>query len=77
MPIGFIDHVEKSARGFLWAGKDIEKRGKCLVKWDNVCKPKRAGGLGVLDLRTQNTALLLKFLYKFMNKHDIPWVKLI
>ena len=26
MPIGFIDHVEKSARGFRWRGKYIEKK---------------------------------------------------
>ena len=61
MPIGFVEHVEKSSRGFLWAGKEIEKRGNCLVKWDKVCKPKKAGGLGVLDLRTQNNALMMKF----------------
>ena len=77
MPAGFIEHVEKSSRGFLWAGKDIEKRGKCLVKWDKVCRPKKAGGLGVLDLKTQNSALILKFLHKFMNKMDLPWVQLI
>lgn len=41
-----------------------------------VCKPKRWGGLGVLDLKTQNEALLLKFLHKFYNKMDIPWVQL-
>ena len=56
---------------------EIEKRGKCLVKWDKVCKPKKAGGLGVLDLRTQNNALMIKFLHKFMNRMDIPWVQLI
>jgi hypothetical protein len=33
-------------------GKEIEKKGKCLVKWEKVCKPKNAGGLGVLHLRT-------------------------
>ena len=41
-----------------------------------VCKPKNKGGLGVLNLRIQNDALLLKFLHKFYNKLDIPWVQL-
>ena len=58
-------------------GKDIEKRGKCLVKWEDVCKAKAAGGLGVLNLRTQCSALLMKHLYKFINQQDIPWVQLI
>jgi hypothetical protein len=33
--------------------------------------------LGVLDLRLQNKALLIKNLHKFFNQKDIPWVKLI
>ena len=31
----------------------------------------------MLNLRTQNDALLLKYLDKFFNKVDIPWVHLI
>jgi len=42
-----------------------------------VTKPKEDGGLGVLDLKTQNEALLLKNLHKIFNKADIPWVHLI
>jgi hypothetical protein len=37
---------------------------------------KKQGGLGVLNLRIQNQALLMKNLYKFYNHMDIPWVKL-
>jgi len=40
-------------------------------------KPKEKGGLGVLNLRLQNDALLMKHLSKFYNKADIPWVHLI
>jgi hypothetical protein len=40
-------------------------------------KPKRKGGLGIINLRSQNKAVLLKHLDKFYNKKDIPWVKLI
>jgi hypothetical protein len=42
-----------------------------------VCKPKKKGGLGVINLKIQNEALLLKFLHKFFNKKDVPWVHLI
>ena len=31
----------------------------------------------VLNLRTQNEALLLKHLHKFFNRADVPWVHLI
>ena len=48
-----------------------------MVAWPKVTKPKNKGGLGVIDLRTQNEALLLKHLDKFYNKRDIPWVNMI
>lgn len=31
----------------------------------------------MLNLRTQNEALLLKYLHKFLNKEDLPWVNLV
>lgn len=48
-----------------------------LVAWKKVQRPKKKGGLGVINLRTQNYALLLKHLDKFYNKRDLPWVNLI
>lgn len=38
------------------------------------CKTKTEGGLGVLDLKTQNEARLLKNENKFFNKANVPWV---
>jgi len=34
-------------------------------------------GLGGLDLRLHNDALLLKSLHKFFNKENLPWVNLV
>jgi ubiquinone/menaquinone biosynthesis C-methylase UbiE len=34
------------------------------------------GGLGVVDFKKQNAALQIKFLDKFYNHKDVPWVKL-
>ena len=42
-----------------------------------VCRPKNKGGLGVINLKIHNKALLLKFLHKFYNKVDVPWVHLL
>ena len=33
--------------------------------------------MGVLDIETHNQALLIKFLHKFLNKANIPWVNII
>jgi hypothetical protein len=69
----------KYMRHCLWRKKnqDVQARGNALISWDKVCKPKKQGGLGVLNLPIQNKALLLKNLDKFYNRHDVPWVNLI
>jgi hypothetical protein len=38
---------------------------------------KKEGGLGIINIRTQNEALLIKQLSKFFNKASLPWVSLI
>jgi hypothetical protein len=58
LPLSFLDHVDNYSRNFFSKVKDFQQQGKCLVKWD--CKPKKAGGMGVLNWRTQNVALLMK-----------------
>jgi len=47
------------------------------VRISSVTVPKVDGGLGVIYIRRQNEALLLKNLHKFFNKLDLPWVNLI
>ena len=63
-----IDHIDKLRRYCLWA-KNTEKwvKNKSLAAWELVCRPKYNGGLGVIDIKTHNVALLLKHLYKFYN----------
>jgi hypothetical protein len=51
---------------------DINRKGFCLVAWETACKPKDQAGLGIIDIKTQNNALLLKFLDRFYSKSDIP-----
>ena len=77
VPITIMVHFEKGGRQLLWNRKDNNKHGKCLASWDMVCKPKDKGGLGVLNLRLQNKALLMKNIHKFYNHMDLPWVDLI
>lgn len=39
-----------------------------MVAWETVQKPKEKGGLGVLNLRLENDALLLKHLHNFITR---------
>jgi hypothetical protein len=73
-----LEHVEKIRRHYLWNKKTEDgEKSNSLAAWDMVCKPKDKGGLGVLNLKIQNEGLLLKYLHKFYNKADIPWVHLL
>ena len=72
-----IKQVDTYRKHSLWRGEDLADRSPSKAAWEMVCLPKSEGGLGVLNLQTQNEALLLKNLHKFYNRHDIPWVNLI
>jgi hypothetical protein len=77
LPKGVIDSVDRARKQCLWRGNDNEKKGGNLVAWETVQQPKDKGGLGVINLRLHNDALLMKHLSKFYNKENIPWVRLI
>jgi hypothetical protein len=72
-----LDQIDKYRRHCIWRGSDMQSNKPSKVDWVTVRKPKKDGGLGVLDLQTHNEAMLLKFLHKFHNKEDIPWVSLV
>jgi hypothetical protein len=76
LPPAIIEVIDRARRHCLWRRKDKEKVNS-LAAWDMVCKPKEKGGLGIINLKIQNTALLLKHLHKFYNNEDIPWVHLV
>jgi len=74
LPAGVIDNMDRIRKQCLWRGNDATKKGGNLAAWSMVQQPKDKGGLGVLNLRLQNDALLLKQLHKFYSKQNIPWV---
>lgn len=59
----------------------MARRGKCkkkyhLVKWEEVCRPKEMGGLGVIDLDIMNVCLLCKWIWKLENEKGV-WQELV
>ncbi|CAO2167262.1 unnamed protein product [Urochloa humidicola] len=77
VPVTVLDYIDTARKKCLWRGSDINGKTKPLVAFNKCTKPKRKGGLGIINLRSQNSALLLKHLDKFYNRKDIPWVNLI
>ena len=76
IPTGILKQIKRIDRQCLWRGNSDTPR-QSLAAWELVCRPKNSGGLGVINLQIQNDALLIKHLFKFFNKFDIPWVHLI
>ncbi|GKV01533.1 hypothetical protein SLEP1_g14082 [Rubroshorea leprosula] len=60
LPKGLILILDKIHRNFLWGG-GANNRKINWVGWENVCRSKLDGGLGVKDLRKFNLALLGKW----------------
>jgi hypothetical protein len=77
LPRKVIDNIDRITKQCLWRGNSEKKKGGNLVAWDTVQRPKEKGGLGVINLKLQNDALLMKHLHKFYNKEPIPWVELV
>jgi hypothetical protein len=72
-----IKIADRSRRHCLWAKEERNDAVHSLAAWNLVCRPKKHGGLGIINFELQNNALLLKQLHKFYCKADIPWVKLV
>jgi hypothetical protein len=77
VPIEILDQINKYKSYCLWNCGDTNERKIPLIAWKKVTRPKMKGGFGVIKLRVQNEALLLKNLHKFINRADLPWVQLI
>lgn len=75
LPPGVIDALDARRRAFLWAGEETVSGAQCLVSWDRACLPKKSGGLGVRDLRLQNTCLLLKLLHRAHEEGSSAWAR--
>jgi hypothetical protein len=77
IPKAVIKQIDKFRKNCLWRGNNINGGKPPKAAWKMVCNSKEEGGLGIINIEIQNQALLMKYLDKFFNKRDIPWVNLI
>ncbi|XP_074290417.1 uncharacterized protein LOC141617141 [Silene latifolia] len=65
--------IEAVCRDFLWHGTD-QSESPALVSWEQVCKPKKQGGMGLKDLHLWNVASIGKYAWWVTQKKDHLWV---
>jgi hypothetical protein len=63
-----IKQIDKYNNHRVWRGADMNARKPPLAAWKPATRPKNEGWLGILNLETQNDALLLKNIHKFFNR---------
>jgi hypothetical protein len=76
IPVQVWKIVKRIQREFLWGCRRGSKRVNW-IKWEDVCKPKRLGGLGVRDLRLVNISLLTKWRWRLLNGGNSLWREVI
>nr|KYP61726.1 Putative ribonuclease H protein At1g65750 family [Cajanus cajan] len=75
-PQGIISKLESLFKLFLWGG-DENHRKIAWVAWQEVCKGKEHGGLGILDLRAFNLAILEKWRWHLLVEKGRFWHKVV
>ncbi|MCH80347.1 ribonuclease H protein [Trifolium medium] len=76
MPMKVWREAVRIQRNFLWGGLS-RKRRISWVKWEDLCKPKEEGGLGIRNLRVVNLSLLAKWRWRLLSEEDEVWKKVI
>ncbi|GKV46852.1 hypothetical protein SLEP1_g53813 [Rubroshorea leprosula] len=76
LPKSVLEELIRIQRNFLWGGTRTNKKISW-VKWENVCRAKAKGGLGVPDLQRKNWAMLGKWWYRLGDGVESLWKKVV
>lgn len=76
LPKACIVEIMRISSAFLWSGPDLNPR-KAKIKWEEVCKPKDEGGLGLKNLVEVNKVCMLKLIWRILSARSlwVDWVQ--
>ncbi|GMI89291.1 hypothetical protein HRI_002598400 [Hibiscus trionum] len=75
MPNSVSLKLSKLIVNFLWGS--LEKRSIHWIKWETLCLPKEAGGLGLMDFDNMSEALRSKWLWRYGSEPNALWRKFV
>lgn len=75
-PKGFLKEYDSLSRKFLWA-RNLENQKWSLVSWDQVCKPKECGGLGLRQSGHNSLVLASKLYWRWCTLSDQRWARIL
>lgn len=73
---GIHGKFDKIRARFFWEA-DAKKRKYHMIRWADLCRPKKQGGLGITNTRFMNLALISKWIWKLAQNDDGLWAKLL
>ncbi|CAN1823064.1 Putative ribonuclease H protein At1g65750 [Linum perenne] len=76
LPCHICEAIDRRIRNFVW-GSTTECRKIHLVSWDEVCKPKEDGGLGLKKAKELNMAFMMKLAFQFFKNPNDLWVQVL
>ncbi|XP_074288609.1 uncharacterized protein LOC141613766 [Silene latifolia] len=74
VPVTVIDRIEGVCRNYLWSGSEQYLRTPT-VAWEKICREKKEGGLGIVNSRHWNTAMIAKYTGWLATKSDHLWIR--
>ncbi|XP_074315604.1 uncharacterized protein LOC141651806 [Silene latifolia] len=69
-----MDRIELICRNYLWSGSE-EFLKTSPVAWSKVCTAKKVGGLGIINCKLWNVAMLGKYVWWLALKADHLWIR--
>jgi hypothetical protein len=73
---GLHSDMDSVIAKFLWQG--VEGKFKYhMAKWEMVSRPKDQGGLGIINTKTMNESLLVKWIWKIQLQPDDLWYRIL
>lgn len=76
LPSGCVKEIERICSAFLWSGPELNGR-KAKIAWEDICRMKQEGGLGLRPLKEVNQVSYLKLIWRILSAKSlwVNWIK--